>query len=336
MKSAPRSSPTSKARPWALITVLPFVAAAAAIVVVYFSISARLPEPLATHFGDDGARVNGFTSARGFLTLTLTLLLVFGAVLGLLARLPEPSEGTPWLIAGGYALAAGIGYFTCLTLFGNAGATDTSAVRLPLWELAAGLVFALLAGALGRLLAGPAPRPSDRAAGRTAGEAPRLDLPAGMSAGWSRTISSPPIVVLGVLLLGAGLFVVAFADWPAGIGLFIGAIAVLPCAAARVTVDRRGLTVSSTVLPPPFRIRHLPLDRITEATSRPIGAFQEFGGWGYRIRAGGSGLVLRSGEGIVVRLTNGKEFVVTVDDAATAVALLNTYLDRARSRKEGA
>ncbi|MFG2533138.1 DUF1648 domain-containing protein [Streptomyces sp. NPDC048516] len=335
MKSAPRSSSPSKPRPWALITVLPFIAAAAAIAAVYFSISARLPEPLATHFGDGGTKADGFTSARAFLTLTLTLLLVFGAVLGLLVRLPEPSEGTPWLIAGGYALAAAIGYLTCLTLFGNAGVTDTSTVRLPLWELAAALAVALLAGALGRLLAGPVPLPSDRAAGRTAGQAPRLDLPAGMSAGWSRTISSPPIVVLGVLLLGAGLFFLVVAEWLTGISLFIGAIAVLPCAAARVTVDHRGLTVSSTVLPPPLRIRHLPLDRITEATSRPIGAFQEFGGWGYRIRAGGSGLVLRSGEGIVARLNNGKEFVVTVDDAATAVALLNTYLDRARSRKKG-
>ncbi|WP_328383793.1 DUF1648 domain-containing protein [Streptomyces sp. NBC_00400] len=332
MKSALRSSAPSKARPWALITVLPFVAAAAAVAVVYFSISARLPEPLATHFGGVGARADGFTSTRGFLTLTLTLLLVFGTVFGLLARLPDPSEGTPWLIAGGYALAAAIGYLTCRTLVINAGATDTSAVRLPLWELALALAVALLAGALGRLLAGPAPRPSDRAAG----EGPRLDLPAGTSAGWSRTISSPPIVVLGGLLLGAGLLLLALADWPAGIGLLIGAIAALPCAAARVTVDRRGLTVTSALLPPPLRIRHLSLDRITEATSRPIGAFKEFGGWGYRIRSGGSGLVLRSGEGIVVRLTNGKEFVMTVDDAVTAVALLNTYLDRARSRKEGA
>ncbi|MFF8788815.1 DUF1648 domain-containing protein [Streptomyces sp. NPDC015125] len=331
MKSVPRSSLPSTGRPWPLIAVLPFVAAAAAVAVVYFSISARLPEPLATHFSDVGARADGFSSTRGFLTLTLTLLLVFGTVFGLLVRLPKPSEQTPWLIAGGYATAAAIGYLTCVTLFGNADATAPSAVQLPLWELAVALGVALLAGALGRLLAGPAPLPSDRAAG----EAPRLDLPAGMSAGWSRTISSPPIVVLGALLLGAGLFFLALADWLTGISLLTGAIAILPCAAVRVTVDRRGLTVSSALLPPPLRIRHLPLARITEATSRPIGAFQEFGGWGYRIRAGRSGLVLRSGEGIVVCLTNGKEFVVTVDDAATAVALLNTYLDRARSRKEG-
>ncbi|WP_129293719.1 DUF1648 domain-containing protein [Streptomyces lydicus] len=332
MKSAPRSSSSSKPRPWAPIAVLPFVAAAAAVAVVYFSISARLPEPLATHFGGVGSRADGFTSTRGFLTLTLTLLLVFGAVFGLLARLPEPSELTPWLIAGGYALAAAIGFLACRTLFANAGATDTSEVRLPLWELAVTLAVALLAGALGRLLAGPAPRPS----GRTAGEGPRLDLPAGTSAGWSRTISSPPIVALGALLLGAGLLALVLTDWPAGIGLLIGAIAVLPYAAARVTVDRRGLTVTSPLLPPPLRIRHLPLDRITEATSRPISPFKEFGGWGYRIRAGASGFVLRSGEGMVVRLTSGKEFVVTVDDAVTAVALLNTYLDRARSWNEGA
>ncbi|WP_255219942.1 hypothetical protein [Streptomyces sp. PVA_94-07] len=42
-----------------------------------------------------------------------------------------------------------------------------------------------------------------------------------------------------------------------------------------------------------------------------------------------SGLVNRSGEALVVRKTgDGREFAVTVDDAGTAAALLNTLAER--------
>ncbi len=219
----------------------------------------------------------------------------------------------------------------CLMLLANVDVTDASAVRQPQWQTAVSLGVTLLAGALGRLLAGAAPPPPRRARGAT----PRLDLPAGTTAGWSRTISSPPLVVLGVVVLGAGLLVGILAGWLSSAGLLLGGAAVLPLASVRVTVDRHGLSLSPAFLPYRCRFRRIPLDRIAEAGSRRIACFAEFGGWGYRIRAGGSGLVLRSGEGIVVRLTNGKEFVVTVDDAATAVALLNTYTDRARARQGG-
>ncbi|GAA3029785.1 hypothetical protein GCM10020000_03060 [Streptomyces olivoverticillatus] len=62
---------------------------------------------------------------------------------------------------------------------------------------------------------------------------------------------------------------------------------------------------------------------------------RDFGGWGYRARPGASGIVLRSGDAISARLTTGSEFVVTVDDAATAAALLNTLADRERRTAAG-
>ncbi|MGP8298453.1 DUF1648 domain-containing protein [Streptomyces inhibens] len=301
-----------------------------ALAAVYTSVSGRLPEPLATHFEADG-QANGFSSTHGFLMGCLVLLLVVGTGFGLLIQLRVPATGAHWLIAGGYAIAAGLGYLHCLTLLTNADVTDASAVRLPLWQVAVALAVALVAGALGRLLAGPALRPQHPASG----EAPRLDLPAGMSAGWSRTISSPPLVALGVLLLGAGLIVGLLTDWLTSASLLLGGAVVVAVSSVRVTVDRRGLFLAPTLLPYRIRFRHIPLDRVAEAGSRQIAALAEFGGWGYRVRAGRSGLVLRSGEGIVLRLTNGREFVVTVDDAATAAALLNTYVDRARSQQGG-
>ena len=55
------------------------------------------------------------------------------------------------------------------------------------------------------------------------------------------------------------------------------------------------------------------------------------GGWGWRTGVGGTiGIVMRKGEGIEVVHSGGKRLVVTVDDAETAAALLNTMADRAR------
>lgn len=52
----------------------------------------------------------------------------------------------------------------------------------------------------------------------------------------------------------------------------------------------------------------------------------KWGGWGYRgsIRFFGRAAVnLRSGPGMILRLTNGKQFVVTVDEPALGVNVLN-------------
>jgi hypothetical protein len=60
---------------------------------------------------------------------------------------------------------------------------------------------------------------------------------------------------------------------------------------------------------------------------------REFGGWGYRVGTDGTvGIVVRTGEGLRIRRTGDRSLVVTVDDAATGAALLNTLADRARRR----
>ncbi|MEX2970824.1 DUF1648 domain-containing protein [Streptomyces sp. C184] len=330
MKSVLRSVPPLTDRPRTVIAAGPFLAVIVAFAGIYTAVSGRLPDPLATHFRY-GGQADGFTSVQGFLTGSLALFLLLGAVVGFLIQLRPDAPEAPWVIAGGYATAAAIGYAVCVTLLSNADAADVSAVRVPQWELFLSFAVALGAGALGRLLAGAAPA----APRRPRGAVSRLDLPAAATAGWSRTISSLPLAVLGGLLLAAGLLVGLFADWIAAAALLFGAAVSLPLASVRVTVDRRGLTLAPTLLSSRCRFRRIPLDRIEEAGSRRIACFTEFGGWGYRIRGGSSGFVLRSGEGIVVRLTSGREFVVTVDDAATAAALLNTYTDRARSRQGG-
>ncbi|MFI9052205.1 DUF1648 domain-containing protein [Streptomyces sp. NPDC053427] len=326
--SVPPEPAAGPLRSW--LAAFPFVASVASLGGIYAGTSDRLPEPLATHFHGLGGRADGYSSAHGFLTGSLLANLVLGIGLCVFVHLRRSAPGTRWSISGGWAVATLLGFLTATTLLANAGVTDAAEVRLPLWQPAVALAAAVLCGAVGWFLAGPDRRQPAR---RPVGDAQRLALAPGERAGWSRSVSSPLLVLMSVALLGASAAVGFTVDRLAGGVLFVSAPMVGALASVRVTVDRRGLALASTLVPYPFR--RIPLDRVEEATSRKIVPLVDFGGWGYRVRPGRSGLVLRSGDGLVLRLTNGREFVVTVDDAATAAALVNTSLDRARARQGG-
>ncbi|MER7990502.1 DUF1648 domain-containing protein [Streptomyces noursei] len=302
---------------------MPFLLVTVCLGGVYALVADRLPERLATHFGSDG-RPDGYASAQGLLWGCLGVLLAVGAGIGASLRLRMPAGSGRILIATGYFTAVVLGYPAAAILLGNAAAADASAVRMPLVQLAATLGAGALAAGLGWLLAGPDPEGRRPEPGRVR----RLDLPAGVRAGWTRTVSSLPMAALASLMACVGVVLGLSAGWVGGGALLLGALSVAVHCSVRVTVDQRGLTLTPALFPVP--LHRVPLDKVAEATSRRISTLAEYGGWGYRIRPGGSGLLLRSGEGLVLRRTNGREFVVTVDDAATAAALLTTYLDHQR------
>ncbi|MGW6392509.1 DUF1648 domain-containing protein [Streptomyces sp. NPDC055103] len=172
---------------------------------------------------------------------------------------------------------------------------------------------------------------------------PRLPLAPGEAAGWSRDTGSRALTALAVLALAAAPVTLLVATWPGALlgllGLVVG-VPGLALARVRVTVDRHGLTVRSALVHRP-RVR-IPLDGVADASVREIDPLADFGGWGYRVRAHRTGVVTRSGEALVVRrrkgsmgsegstghTESGREFVVTVPDARTAAALLNTLVER--------
>jgi hypothetical protein len=94
----------------------------------------------------------------------------------------------------------------------------------------------------------------------------------------------------------------------------------------KVTVDVRGLQIRYGVLPRP--VTSVPLDDIRRAERIDLVPLQ-WGGWGYRGSRkafGRAAVVLRGGDAIKLQLTDGGEFAVTVDDAATGAALLADLL----------
>ncbi len=316
----------------AIVVAAPFPLAWAGVVGVFTALGDRLPDRLATHFGTSG-QADGFTGPGAFLSVVTALFLIPGAVAaGLAAGSRTPLGERRAMVAVGYGTPAQLGCVLALLLLANAeaGTAGPEGVEFPLWRLAASCAVAVAVGWLGWLLAG---LDTARPAGSADPESgPRLPLAEGELASWTRAVGSPVLLGTGgvTAVLGGAL---AFAAGPAA-GLPLAAIgsAVALFSGCRVTVDRRGLTVTARFAPRP-RLR-VSLERIEGALSREVRA-AELGGWGYRSAAGRSGLVLRSGEALSLRLATGREFVVTVDDAATAAALLNTLAERGRTTAPG-
>jgi hypothetical protein len=156
-----------------------------------------------------------------------------------------------------------------------------------------------------------------------------LDLRADEAASWVTHAESRAALVVGGSVVLLQLVLAVLLSLPV---LLVPAVVVaaliLSSAWFTVTVDRRGLTVRSAVGWPRFSV---PVEEVQEAVVTTVAPLPEFGGWGYRVGRGGRvGVVLRAGEGLQVERTGGRSFVVTVDDAATGAALLNTLAARGR------
>ncbi|MFG2722745.1 DUF1648 domain-containing protein [Streptomyces sp. NPDC048416] len=310
-----------------LVAALPFLVAAVADLTAYVVLRDRLPDPMASHFTARG-HSDETASQTSYLVLVVVMHLGLAVLWALMALTTAgPTARRPhWLNTLGCAAAGLIGYLLIAVLFVNADAGDPVRVRMPLWQVAIGAGAGALAALVGRLLPTAFPRPAP-AQPSEPGDSTRLDLAEGEAAGWTRRAPSPVLYVVGAVLLAVGV-VLLFTGAPAyAVGALPGGLLCLAFSRPYVTVDRHGLTARPTALPWP-RIR-IPLSDIDRAMSRNIEIWDEYGGWGYRFRPGQSGLMLRSGEAIVVRRADGREFAVTVDDSATAAALLNTLAERA-------
>ncbi|MFC9030147.1 DUF1648 domain-containing protein [Streptomyces arboris] len=313
----------------ATLAALPFVLAFLVDLILFLVLKDRLPTRLASHF-DASGDVNGHVDRTTYVLVTAPVLPVLGALWGLVVVGGKfYGRAHRLLIGGGWAVAAFLQYVLGATLIVNLDAPDEGAAAgFPLWHLAVAFGAAALAGGVGLLLARLVPAPEDPHAGKSPADRERIALADGEVAGWARTTGAwwLPLSALVIVAGGAGLgFEV---NWFIGAPLLVSALLVLTFSRAHVTVDRRGLTVSGLL---PWPRVQVPLERIEAADSRQVNAVAEFGGWGYRVRPGRTGFIVRSGEAIVARQKSGREFAVTVEDSATGAALLNTLVDRNRA-----
>lgn len=303
-----------------LAVVSPSVLALVALALTAAVTASRLPDRVATHFGPDG-RADGFGSPWPFFWIALVVCAASilatvlalrsrdrrtGALLVLVAALLGPVLAAAW-IATAVVASTGADRFSpwWTLLFPVAGVTAAAVSVPPMWRSAP-----------------PVPVRS----------AQPLDVGPGARVAWRSHVGSAWFVVTGIALIVLG---VAIAAWTAatssgsavvtGAVVLVAGLAVLVLARVEVTVDRRGLRVTSTGTRIP--IMRVPLDRIESCGWEEVSPGQ-WGGWGYRISGRGIAYVTRSGPGIVVRLRGGGARVVTVADAERGAAALGALLAR--------
>lgn len=292
--------------------------------------SPQVPHPIAIHWGVGGEPDgSGPLALTVVLTLVLTLAMPLWIAVGVVPHVRRGERSWVYRMLG--ATSAGLGVLLATLL------TWTVAIQrgLDSWtqapSIVPGLIVALLAGAAVTALAW-ALQPAQHAPAPAASTVEPLHLAPGERAMWARTAHASRGIVallLGLtiaLVVGAVAALVAassgLAIWLAGTALLLGLIA-SATTVFHVRVDDSGLEVRSLMGWPRLRV---PLSDVASVTVGDIHGLTEFGGWGLRSAPGATGVILRSGEALRVTRASGRELVVTVDDAATAGALLEALM----------
>ncbi|MGM7697569.1 DUF1648 domain-containing protein [Microbacterium sp. A84] len=295
----------------------------------------EIPEPAATHWGTDG--VDGYGPGWTYLVMPIGIgggiVVLFGAMALFSHRLPpkESDRAQAWSpprFLGGVSLgtAGMISLLSVVSVGVQRGLSDAAdAPGIGLWIV---LGFIVLVGftVLGWFLQPKSPRvfaPNGAAA-------ERIPLAAGEKLVWVGTANMSRIGV--VVLLAAVAFLairaamlIAESDagwWIYGVATVVIALLVSSTLTFRVRVNARGLSARSLLGWPRTQI---PLSDIERVETVEIDPFREFGGWGWRLSMDGRrGIVLRTGEALQVTQSNGRVFVVTLDGASEAAAVLET------------
>lgn len=328
--SAELSAGARRRAAWAVFA-WPLIVTGAALVWT-FSFLDDLPETVVTHWGTGGV-ADGFTSraaAPWYALIGLVMGWGIGALVLALSRQDHIQRRMGVGIAAG--TAALVSATMASTLWLQRGADATVEIAAVDVAITASLVLALLVGVVaGRTVAGAE---EAVATGAVPADVPRAALDGTRPTRWSAT--ARPARGVWVLLGLLPPFFVGLA-WVTGMWLFPLVTGVLVLAAVvcfssfRVAVGPDGLVIGGALGVPTWRI---PLPDVAYARVTAVDPLWQFGGWGYRLGADGrTGFVVRKGEAVEVTRGDGARWVVTVDGAEEAAALLNSLAERERSTR---
>ncbi|MFJ8532052.1 hypothetical protein [Streptomyces sp. NPDC093591] len=151
------------------------------------------------------------------------------------------------------------------------------------------------------------------------------------------------LALVGAACMALGVELAVDSPWTDGVAPLV--MAVVGCIAAgllvlfgtlafvhvALRVDHECLEVRCGHIGVPRR--RIPLSEVAGADFVAHVTPRHWGGWGYRWRPEkGTAVVVRRGEGLVLRLWDGHTFTITVDDAEAAVRVIR---DRLRTRAPG-
>jgi len=298
------------------------VAWVAVVVIAFVACWARLPDPLATHWGFSGTPNGTMPRIAAFaLFAGLTVLAAIGARVAM-----HRDRGIAQLAgaaAFGGVLIAALGVVTVLANLDAARWQDARGVGIPLALGCCGLAWAAAA------LVSRVARRLERAPAIGVLARPTIGLGATERAVWTAGAKNRALFIVALVVAVAGV-----ATWAGGgswvpVGSQIAvAIAVAVLAEVHVRVDERAMTIAFGPLGFP-RVR-IAVDRIQHAERMTVQPMAN-GGWGYRgslTALGRAAVVIRGGEGLRLALRDNKTMVVTVDDAETGAGLINDLVAR--------
>ncbi|MCF3129171.1 hypothetical protein [Streptomyces olivochromogenes] len=151
------------------------------------------------------------------------------------------------------------------------------------------------------------------------------------------------LALVGAACMALGIELAVDSAWTSGVAPL--AMSVIGCIAAGLLVlfgtlafvhvdlklDKQCVEVRCGHMGVPRR--RIPLNQVAGADFEPHVTPRHWGGWGYRWRPEkGTAVVVRRGEGVVLRLWDGHTFTITVDDAESAVRAIR---DRLRTIASG-
>jgi hypothetical protein len=288
----------------------------AAIVIPMAVAWSEFPDSMATHWGFDG-------TPNGHMPPSVLILLMAGIVGAMWVAVWSAARRMPFearsFIAGLIAVGGLLVVVTIVTVNANRGvahwqdAGDFNGLHIVL-----AVIVAIALGAFGWWVAGPpaATRNNDLV---VAG--PMADLDPSTNPVWSGRGRGTVLIVIGLIMLS-----IAIALWSV-VSLVLLAITllVLVFSEVRATISSRGVVVSLGWLGIPSWL--VPLQTISGAEIEDVSPLA-YGGWGYRVRPGARGVIVRGGASLRLSRIDRPDLVLTVDDAERGAGVLNALLAR--------
>ncbi|WIE73489.1 DUF1648 domain-containing protein [Curtobacterium sp. MCJR17_020] len=288
------------------------------LVVAALVAAPSLPDRMAVHFGADGT-ADGWSSPWPVFWITLAVTAGAVALAFAALRLPDRrTAATLVLVANLFAGSLGTAWIVLAATNTVGDGTLSGWWTVPFLVVSA-VIAAVPVVALVRT-APPVP----------AHDVEPLRIGSDTRVAWRAHIGSRWFAALGAVVVGLGIGTgLAMAPSDIGTAVASGAVsvvaglAVLVLARVELTVDRRGMRLTSTWTRIP--LMRVPLERIESCGWEDVSPGQ-WGGWGYRFSGRGVAYVVRSGPGLVARLRGGQARMVTVPDAAGGAAALGALL----------
>jgi hypothetical protein len=284
-------------------------------------IGPHLGAEIASHWSGNASKPDGFSptvsSFWGFAAITVAL--TGGGVVGV-AVVARGGGSRAWpmtttLIAGFTACA------WIAAAWATADASDPQHAALG-GRLAIMVVPAAL-GALVYVLLPPA-----RITRTDAATAPPMSLTAGDRLAWTG-ITGSRILAVAVVVVGT-IFAAVLVGWiltrqpgllVSASVLLLATLSALLLQPVRLTVDRRGIRLSSALLRVPLiRVRLDDIEQVLAGTVDPA----RWGGWGYRISGAGVAYVARKGPGLIIKKRSGGAVAITINNPEQPAAVANT------------